>query len=195
MFSSVSLDKNPPVDPLIDEMIQWGKRFHESGYVQGAEGSLSFRTKLGFIITGNGIALDILTRDTIVEVRGVVSGLNKPSVYTKGKVEPPIETLLHSGIYEILPEIKAIFYLRAKDVLKVAEKLGIPSMDAEQPAGSQELTQQAVNLVKLNSNARYFVLKNHGVITLGASMSEAGKLVEEIQNRAGSSTNLKPIKK
>ena len=195
MFSSVSLDKNPPVDVRIDEMVQWGKRFHQSGFVHGVEGNLSFRTKLGFIITGNGIALNSITKDTAVEVRGVVFGLNKPSVYTKGKIEPSMEALLHAGIYEILPEINAIFYLHAQNVLKVAEKLGILSTCAEQPAGSQELAQEVVNLIKLNQNERYFVLRNHGVIVLGTTMSEAGKLAEEMQNKAESSVKVMPIKK
>ncbi len=195
MFSSVFLDNNSPVDAYIDEMIQWGKRFHKLGVVQGQEGNLSFRTKLGFIITGSGITLDDLTKDTVVEVRGVVFGLNKPSVYVKGQVVPSMETLLHSGIYEALPEINVIFHTHANDVLKVADKIGIPSTDLEQPAGSEKLSEEAVNFLKLNMSVRYFVLKNHGVITLGATMSEAGKLMEEMHNKAKNSVEFKAGKK
>jgi L-fuculose-phosphate aldolase len=195
MFSSVFLDKNSPIDTRIDEIIQWGKRFHKLGAVQGTEGNLSFRTKLGFIITGSGIALDDLTKDTVVEIRGVVFGLNRPSVYIKGQVVPSMETLLHSGIYEVLPEINVIFHTHANDVLKVAEKIGIPSTDVEQPVGSQKLAQETVNLVNLNKSVRYFVLKNHGVIALGETMSEAGKLMEEMQNKAENSVRFKASKK
>ena len=195
VFSSVFLDKNSPIDTHIDEMIQWGKRFHKLGVVQGTEGNLSFRSKLGFIITGSGITLDDLTKDTVVEVRGVVFGLNKPSVYVKGQVAPSMETLLHSGIYEALPECNVIFHTHANDVLKAAEEIGIPSTGVEQPAGSQKLAQEAVNLVKLNESVRYFVLKNHGVIALGATMSETGKLMEEMHNKAESSVKHKASKK
>jgi L-fuculose-phosphate aldolase len=195
VFSSVFLDKNPPIDARIDEMIQWGKRFHKLGVVQGQEGNLSFRTKLGFIITGHGITLDDLTKDTVVEVKGVVFGLNKPSVYVKGQVTPSMETLLHSGIYEVLPEINVIFHTHDNDVLKVTDKIGITSTDIEQPAGSQKLVEETMKLVKLNKSIRYFVLKKHGVIALGTSMSDAGNLTEEMHNKAKNSVEFKASKK
>ena len=95
-----------------------------------------------------------------------------------------METFLHSGIYEALPEINVIFHTHASDVLKVAEKIGIPSTAVEQPAGSQTLTQEALDFVNQNKSIKYFVLKNHGVIALGATMSEAGKLMEDMHNKA-----------
>ena len=184
IFSSIFLDKTSPDDPRIDEMAQWGKKIRESGAVHGVEGNLSFRTKLGFIINGTGMVLDNINKDTVVEVRGVVFGLNRPSVYVKGVVVPSMETLLHSGIYEALPEVNAIFHTHDNAVLKVTDKLGIPSTGTEQPAGSIELVQEAVNLIKLNDSVRYFVLKNHGIIALGATMAEAGALLEKMQDKA-----------
>jgi ribulose-5-phosphate 4-epimerase/fuculose-1-phosphate aldolase len=183
-FSSVFLDRDSPNDARIDELAQWGKRFRELGMVQGAEGDLSFRTKLGFIITGSEATIGNLTRDTIVETRGVVFGLNRPSVYVKGQVTPSVETLLHSGIYEVLPEVSAIFHLHDSTILKVADELGFPSIDMEQPIDSQELVQEVVRLVKLDKSARYFVLKNHGVVALGTTVAEAGKLMEEMHDKA-----------
>jgi L-fuculose-phosphate aldolase len=195
IFGSVFLDKNPPDDGRIDELIQWGKIFYQSGSVKSTEGNLSFRTKLGFIITGSGIALDNLTKDTIVEVRGVVSGLNKPSVYIKGQIVPSMETLLHSGIYELVPEVNAIFHTHADEVVKLAEKLGIPTTSVEQPPGSQHLAQEALNLVNQNKKIRCFILKNHGVVSLGETISETGKLMEEIYNKAKNSVKSKAGKK
>jgi len=195
VFSSVFLDNNSLIDVRIDEMIQWGKRFHELGVVQGQEGNLSFRTKLGFIITGHAITLDDLTKDKVVEVKGVVFGLNKPSVYVKGQVTPSMETLLHSGIYEVLPEINAIFHTHDSAVLKLVDKIGIFSTDIEQPAGSQKLVEVAMKLIKLNKSIRYFVLKNHGVIALGTTMSDAGNLTEEMHNKAKNSVEFKVSKK
>lgn len=186
IFSPVFLDKTPPNDPHIDEMMQWGKKFFTSGAVRGIEGNLSFRTKLGFIITGTGVALNNIAKDNIAEVRGVVFGLNRPSVYIKGLVVPSMETLLHSGIYEALPEINAIFHTHENAVLKIADKLGILSTGTERPAGSAELAQEAVDLVRLNNSVRYFLLRNHGVIALGATMAEAGAVMAEMQGKAKS---------
>lgn len=194
IFSSVFLDKTSPDDIHIEELIQWGNKFYTSGAVQGIEGNLSFRTRLGFIINGTGVALGEITKDTVVEVRGVVFGLNRPSVYLRGLVVPSMETLLHSGIYEALAEINAIFHTHDVNVLKVADKLGIPTTSTEHPAGSIELAHEAVDLVKLNKDARYFIVKNHGVIALGVSMAEAGNLMEELDRKAQASGKADVVK-
>jgi ribulose-5-phosphate 4-epimerase/fuculose-1-phosphate aldolase len=194
-FSIVFLDKNYPVDPRVDEMIRWGNRFREMGIVHGEEGNLSVRTKLGFIISGDGVMLESMTKDSVVEIRGVVFGLNRPSVYTKGLLNPSMLTLLHSAIYENFPEVNAILHTHDNDVLKAAEKLGVPSTDIEQPADSRELAQEAVNVLQLNKGVRYFVLKNHGIIALGTTMSEAGALMEEMHTKATGGAKAKTAKK
>ena len=194
-FSSVFLDKATPMDVRIDEMIQWGKKIAGYGFIQGAEGNLSFRTKMGFIITGSGISLDNMPKDMVVEVRGVVFGLNRPSIYAKGQVVPSRETLLHSGIYEVMPEINAIICVPNRGILETAMKNGLPSTGIEQSAGSQELMQEAVSLVKLNRNVRCFVLKNYCVVALGTTMSDAGKQIEALQAGAESKVPSKIGKK
>lgn len=178
-FSTVFLSKNSPNDDRITRMANWGKRFYSSELVKGIEGNLSFRTRLGFIVSGTSIALDALTPDTVVEVTGVVYGLNKTSVYVKGQVTPSREVILHSQLYEYHNGINAIFHVHDPSIMNKAEKLGIPVTASEQEAGSQALAQEAVNLLKINKNVQYFVLKNHGVIALGATMDEAGKAIEE----------------
>lgn len=178
-FSTVFLSKNSPNDGRITQLANWGRRFYSSGLVKGIEGNLSFRTRLGFIVSGTSIALDALTPDTVVEVTGVVYGLNKTSVYVKGQVIPSREVILHSQIYEYCNDINAIFHVHDPSIMNKAEKLGIPVTVSEQEAGSQALAQEAVNLLKINKNVKYFVLKNHGVIALGATMDEAGKAIEE----------------
>jgi len=194
-FSIVFLDKNSPVDPHIDEMIRWGKRFSELGIVHGEEGNLSFRTKLGFIISGDGITLESMTKDSVVEVRGVVFGLNRPSVYTKGQLNPSMLTLLHSAIYETFPEVNAILHTHDNSVLAAADKLGIPVTSEEYPADSKELAQEAVQVLELNKGIRYFVLRNHGIIALGTNIAEAGLLMEEMHTKAAGGTKTKSGKK
>jgi len=184
-FSAVFLSQNPPSDAKIAQMAQWGKKFRTAGLVQGVEGNFSFRTRLGFIISGAGIALDALTPETVCEVTGVVYGLNKTSVYVKGAVVPSSETILHSQIYDERPDVNAIFHVHDMRVMKQAQKLGIPVTGEEIAAGTQELAQEAVNLIKFNNGTRYFILKNHGSVALGASLDEAGKLLEETRARAG----------
>jgi ribulose-5-phosphate 4-epimerase/fuculose-1-phosphate aldolase len=180
-FSSVFLDKNPPIDAHIDEMLHWCKKMYGLNSNPGIEGNLSFRTGMGFIITGSGLTLNSVTKDTVVEVRGVVFGLNQPSIYMKGQAAPSKEALLHSVIYEAFPEVNAIFFLTSHNIIEAAEKSGVPSADTNRPAGSQELAQEVVNLFKSNNNTGPLIIKNRGVIMLGKTMPEAAQLTEKIQ--------------
>jgi len=183
VFSSVFLVKNPPNDERISQLADWGKKLRGSGIVQGTEGNLSFRTRLGFIITGTNVPVDSITPETASEITGVVYGLHKTSVYVKGMAVPSRETLLHSQIYEERPDVNAIFHVHDTAMMKKAEKLGIPVTTEEKPAGSLELAKEASSLLKLNKEVNYFILKSHGCIALGGTVDEAGRLVEEMRER------------
>lgn len=183
-FSAVFLARTSPSDVKIAQLAQWGKNFYVMGLVKEMEGNLSFRTRLGFIISGTGVPLNTLTPETVAEVTGVVYGLNRTSVYIKGQVVPSRESILHSQIYEERSDVNAIFHVHDSVLMSHAEKLGIPVTSTEKEAGSQELAKEAVNLLKFNKDVRYFVLKNHGVIALGTTMDEAGKLIEEMGRKA-----------
>ena len=184
VFSAVFLAKTPPADQKIAQLAEWGKCFQSLGLVHGVEGNLSFRTRLGFIISGTGVALKALGGDTVSEVAGVVYGLNKTSVYVKGLAVPSTETILHAQVYEERPDANAIFHVHDADVLRLAEKLSIPVTAQEEAAGSLRMAEEAVRLLKAGKDMRAFVLRNHGLVVLGASMEEAGRLVEEMHSRA-----------
>ncbi len=179
-FNCVFLTRGALTEPKIKQLATWGKRLVDIGAVKGTEGNLSCRSSLGFIITGTNIALNAINGETVAEITGVVYGLNKHSVYVKGMVNPSRETLLHTQIYEIREDMNVIFHAHDVEVMKQAVKLGIPVTELEQPAGSQELAQEAIKLLKLHRDTRYFILKNHGVVALGASMDEAGKLIDDM---------------
>jgi len=88
VFNTVFLSRKPPTDTKIPELASWGKKLMQRGSVKNTEGNLSFRTRLGFIISGANVPLDALTPETVAEVTGVVYGLNKTSVYVKGMAAP-----------------------------------------------------------------------------------------------------------
>ena len=185
-FSCVFLDKNPPVDARIDEMLQWGKKIYGSGAGPATTGNLSFRTKMGFIITGSGLTPENATKDSIVEVRGVVFGLNRPSIYIKGQMAPAEEALMHSVIYEAFPEINAIFFMASTKLAEAAAKCGIPSTNTASSAGSLEAAQEIVNLIKIRANAGSLVINDSLVIASGKTLSDAGQLVEGILSKTDS---------
>ncbi len=185
-FSAVFLDKNPPLDAHIDELLQWGKEIGSSVAASGISGNLSFRTKMGFIITGGGLTPESATKESVVEVRGVVFGLNRPSIYVKGLMPPADEALLHSVVYGAFSEINAIFFLISTKLVEAAAKSGIPAIHTVSPAGSRETAQEIVNMIKINNNAGPLIVNDRAVITMGKSMSDAGQPVEEMLSKAAS---------
>lgn len=184
-FGASFLSRNPPTDARIARMAEWGKKLVAAGLAPGMAGNLSFRTRLGFIITGAGVALDAITPESVSEITGVVYGLNRTSVYVKGPVLPSHETVLHAQVYEERDDVNAIFHAHDDTITKSAEKAGVPVTVKEQPAGSLELAREAISLIKANGGVKYLVLRNHGVVALGGTLDEAGALILEMRKKAG----------
>ena len=181
---TVFLTEKPPEDDRIDRLIYWGKRFHDLGLAQKSAGNLSCRTRSGFIITGTGVELEAIKREKLVEVVKVDISKTKITVYARGKMAPSKERLMHSAIYDLKPEINAVFHTHDQLVVDLAEKLDIPCTEGEQARGSYELTKEAIRVFSLVGDIRYVVLRNHGVISLGETMEEAGRLAEEMNKMA-----------
>ena len=178
-FETVFVERCAPTSEYIDELIVWCKKFSELGiaplHETGSHGNLSVRTEKGFIITGAGTNLGKMSEKEFVEVVSV-SG-NKVDV--RGLVDPSSESTLHQAIYSARPDVNAIFHGHDVKVMENAEKLGISVTEKEELYGTPELMEQAKKLCKNN----YFILKNHGMVALGATMKEAGALAEKIHMR------------
>jgi len=129
-----------------------------------------------------------ITKDTVVEIRGVVFGLNRPSIYAKGQVTPAADTLLHSDVYERCRKSR-IFCLHGQSIMEAAGKLGLPGYGRGTAPGSAELAQEAASLVKINQKRQSFILKNVGVLVLGANLAEVGKTWEELQEKLQAAQN------
>ena len=181
---TVFLSEKPPEDDRIDRLIYWGKRFHDLGLAQKSAGNLSFRTRNGFIITGTGVELEAIKREKLVEVVKVDISKNKITVYARGKVAPSKERLMHSAIYDLRTEINAVFHTHDQLVVDLADELKMPCTEGEQARGSYELTKEAIRVLSLGKDIRHIVLRNHGVISLGETMEEAGRLAEEMNKMA-----------
>ena len=107
-------------------------------------------------------------------------------VYTKGKTVPSKESLLHSGIYQSRPEINAVFHIHDQLVVILADELMLPSTEGEQPRGSYELAKEVDRVLGLTKDTKYLVLRNHGIISMGETLEEAGRLVEDMNKMARS---------
>ena len=183
-FETAFLGNNPPDDERTKRLIYWCHRFDELGLAPKSAGNLSFRTKTGFIITATGIALSDAEKENLVEVLKVEMNETQIRVRVEGKVVPSKESVLHSGIYALRPEVNAVFHIHDELVVELADELKLPCTEGEQPRGSYELAQEVNRVLDLNRNAKYIVMRNHGIIATGETLEEAGKLVEEMNKLA-----------
>jgi L-fuculose-phosphate aldolase len=185
-FETVFLSKSPPDDERVDRLIYWCKRFHDLGLVPKSAGNLSFRTEDGFVITGSGINLGVIKKDELVEVLKVEIEEDRTLVYARGQIVPSKESLLHSEIYHLRAEVNAVFHIHDQLVLELADELEIPCTEREQPRGSYELVGETNKLLVRTEGVECFGLKNHGVVAMGETLEEAGRLAERINEMARS---------
>jgi len=157
-------------------------------------GNLSFRTRRGFVVTGTGINLGAIEKEELVEVLKVETGKNQILVYAEGQIVPSKESLFHSEIYRLRAEINAVFHAHDQLVLKFANELRIPCTEREQARGSYELVEEVNRLLGQIAGVKYFVLKNHGVIAMGETLEEAGRLAEDMNKMAQKQEGCVPSK-
>lgn len=177
-FKTIFLKETLVKDKKIDSLIKWGKEFGRLGMVPESKGNFSFRTKNGFIITGTGTLKWKLRVKDFVEVVKLERKRGEFVVFCNGKIIPSREALFHDEIYRLRPEINAIFHTHDGLVLEVADKLKIPCTSKEQIGGSYQLVQEIKKVLGKFKEVNYLVLKNHGIVSLGKTIAEAGRLVK-----------------
>jgi len=185
-FTTKIITREVPKDLRIEELKYWCKVFHDynlaPAYKGGSYGNLSFRLQNNedpFIITGSRIGLkDKLAQDSFVTVSSC--DLKGGIVYIHGVREPSSESMLHFAIYHQRKDVNAIFHGHSQEVLSCAGKLKIPQTEKEEPYGTIELIQRVLEVLDDES---FLVMKNHGFISLGRSMKEAGETALQMYNR------------
>jgi len=182
-FDTIFVEKRRIKNKKANELIFWAKKFSDAGLMpshsKGSYGNLSFKTRNGFIITKAGKRADELKIEDLVNV--VDCDLNNKKVYCIGLFVPSSETFLHWMIYKERKNIKAIFHGHDKIVLENAEKLNLLITEKEQSYGTLELCYE---VLKILGKSKYLVMRNHGFISLGESMDEAGMLAIEVHEKA-----------
>jgi len=185
-FKTVMNCSSPLIDKRLDELKLWCKIFHEKKfaphYQGGSFGNLSFRLKSDdneFIITGTSIGLkNKLTNDCFVKVK--TCNINKNIVFIEGVRNPSSESMLHYAIYKQRKDVNAIFHGHCKELLASVDKLKIPETEKEEAYGTIGL---ANSVLKISEKNNFFIIKNHGFLSLGGDMKEAGELSIAMLNK------------
>jgi L-fuculose-phosphate aldolase len=180
-----------PRDPKIEELEEWCERFQRNGLTPEFEGNytgnLSFRCRKGFVITASGLkSKQNLSNDCFVYVKSYDKQTN--TVYVEGRRQPSSEAVMHYLIYKRRKEVNAVFHGHNDAIVMNAEKLGFPVTGREHEPGTTSLAKEALKVLGDNN---LIVLKNHGFISLGKTIEEAGELALATLKRSKEAANLK----
>jgi ribulose-5-phosphate 4-epimerase/fuculose-1-phosphate aldolase len=175
-FNSIFVSDQAPRDPRIEELKEWCERFQKNELtpeVQGNyTGNLSFRSGEGFVITASGLkSKENLTNDCFVYVKKYEEQSN--TFYVEGRKQPSSETVMHYLIYKNHEEVNAVFHGHDDTIVANADKLGLPVTKKEYESGTIELAKE---VLKLLGDKNLIALRNHGFVSLGGTMKEAGEL-------------------
>jgi L-fuculose-phosphate aldolase len=173
---------------LREQIVEATRALEAAGMMPNESGNVSCRVPGGYVITPSGVPYDVLTPDQLVELRD--DGSAEPD-----SLRPSSEWLMHAAIYSRRPEVQAIVHTHSPKAtaLSCAEE-GIPAFHymialaggAVQCApyatfGSAEL---AANALRGLEGRRAVLLANHGVVTVGASLTGATAVATEVENLA-----------
>lgn len=182
-FSTFFIEEIAPEQcPELKLLMTWCANFQKNNLTSisngASSGNLSYRMQPGsnaFVITGTQLALNRrLSSNDFVSVWDI--DFKKQTVYAEGLCEPSSESLLHYAIYQMRPDVNAIFHGHC-DTLLNNPKPGTPITKNEAPYGTQELVSQVLQVLQNNN---YLLIKNHGFLSLGANMNIAGNQVLEM---------------
>jgi L-fuculose-phosphate aldolase len=174
-FNIILISDEIPSDIRIEELKEWSEIFQKNGLTPELEGyytgNLSFRSKKGFIITSSGLkSKENLSNDCFVYVKSYDKQSN--TVYVEGKRQPSSEAVMHFLIYKTREEVNAMFHGHNDAIIANAKKLKLPITEKEHQPGSIELANEVLRAL---GDKNLIVIKNHGFLSLGKTMKEAGK--------------------
>jgi L-fuculose-phosphate aldolase len=106
--------------------------------------------------------------------------INNFSLKFEGEKIPSSESLMHYAIYKARPNINAIFHGHSTEILENCNKFNIPETEKEEEYGTIQLINEVLKII---NSQDFVIIKNHGFISLGKDMEEAGKNVIEILNK------------
>ncbi len=179
-----------PKDIFVTTLIEFGRRLYDRSLVIASQGNLSVRDESGRVcITAAGACLGRLETHDIIE-------LDERGAPKLGQKEPSSEYRIHIAAYRNRPEISACCHAHPPHATAIGVT-GTPFPQAflpeavvivgrittveYAPPGSDQL---AEHLEKHIEGHNAFIMKNHGVLTLGRNMEEAFIRMEMVENLA-----------
>jgi len=191
-FNTVFVSDSIPRDAKLGELKKWSKKFQESGLtpeVQGNfTGNLSFRSEDGFVITASGLK-DKEDLEDICFVYVKAYDEQDNTFFVEGQTKPSSESIMHHLIYKACGNVNAVFHGHNDTIISHAEELKLPVTEKEYESGTVELAKE---VLKVLGDHKLIVLRNHGFVSLGNTMKEAGELALATLNQSKKANGTTP---
>lgn len=170
-------------------IIEVGRRLYEKGLVAAAEGNISVRVPGGEMVTASGLSKGFLTAEQIVFI-------DEQGHAPQGAPAASSETLMHTAIYRLRPDVQAIVHAHppAATAFAVAQipldapilaesvlLLGRVPVVAYQAPGTADLAHAVAQALGEGHAA---LLANHGAITIGRTLTQAHHRMETLEHLA-----------
>jgi L-fuculose-phosphate aldolase len=156
-----------------------GKRLLTYNMAPANGGNISTRFGNGFLITASRCNLGDIEDDEVVYVEDF--SIEKREVKYKGTRLPSSETFLHGLLYEKKKDIRSVIH--AHDAVATSMNLSniIDETEREEPYGTVELAELC--LKTFTGENEIIVLKNHGYVAVGSSLTHATDIIIAMHNR------------
>ena len=184
-FKTLFVGKNPRGTPYVEQALFACREAARLGLAPGTSGNVSVRTPRGFLVSAANTALGTLGRNEFVEVVGLERTSSDMVVSVYGTRDPSSETPFHWAIYRARPDVDVILHLHDDVVRSVpASFLDIPFTWTQQRSGTWALVDEVLLLLRQNPKAKFFILKGHGVVSMGKTAKAATNLAAKMHRRA-----------
>ena len=172
-----------------NEIVAFGRLLYEKGLTSGTGGNLSSLIKNKLLITPSGLSLGYMEKADLIV-------LDNNGEKIQGEGTPSSEKLMHLFVYKNRSDIKACCHahppyatafsltdqkLRSDIHPEAVVTLGEIARTEYAPPGTDAIPRVLENYIK---DFDVFILKNHGVLTLGRNMREAYYRMESVEHLA-----------
>lgn len=175
---------------LREQLLNITRKLHELGLNKGTSGNVSVRDGEGFLVTPTGMEVEAMTPRDMVAM-----GFDgQPRLKGEDERKPTSEWRFHRDILHARPEVNAVIHAHSMFATTMAclhqeipafhYMIAVTGGDSIRCApyalfGSQALSD---NALKALQDRRACLLANHGMITLGESLSQALDVAVEVEN-------------
>lgn len=174
----------------VQRLIDVCHMLHATGKVSGSGGNVSIRSGDDFWITPSGVSLGDVDENNLVF-------LHADETY-EGSIRPSKEFRMHLGCYAARPDITTVVHVHSLYAVALSCLLSpgdpipayfpgyvmrvndLPMITYLKP-GCSELARQVGEIIAVRNSV---LLCNHGVVTVGADLSQALNIMEEIEENA-----------